>query len=612
MKRRLGRPAPPKVETGEHGVREVERRGRGLLLRYLRRRPMPLWYKLALPSVLGMLLLLVLGGSVGLAFARVSQEANVLVLENERNADATRLQIEVRAVMDAAQSALNDADPNAIARLFQQRLRLRAAISAAAARDPASLPAVDQNRLATVQMVLDPLDRMAAQLQRGYRETAQSLWDREVYDDMANAVTAAADFRRSTVLRAEAAAGGNLDAIRSAALLSAVVLGLALLALPLLVWINHALVVTPIEQVTQAMTRIAGGDLSARVSLDHNDELGRLEDSFNDMTSALALLLESARSGEGDAPGPGSALLQSAQAVAGRVSRTASELEQAYRIQSALLPPQLQTLPGWHVEAARVPATELGGDFYDLLNLPGGRLGLVIGDVSGHGAASALIAAWTQGMIALAAADEHDPGRVLSRVNDLLQARLPPRMFVTLAYAVLDPQRGLLEYANAGQCDSLIRFYPTEDLPGNGHGSAAPGWRWLDLPGFPLGSMPGEQYETARFPLNDVQGFILYSDGIIEARDLTGQFYGFERFQRSCETLVPLAGLAPDAPPPAEGGAAQQILQGALDHAATLRPEDDMTVLVVRRADSLPVRPPLRLDSADNRFVTSLVALPES
>jgi serine phosphatase RsbU (regulator of sigma subunit) len=357
------------------------------------------------------------------------------------------------------------------------------------------------------------------------------------------------------------------------------------------------------------MTRVAAGDLTARVDLGHRDELGRLEESFNDMTAALGILLESARSGELVSGGQGSALVQSARAAAGRASRTANELEHAYRIQNALLPPSDQLLAGWKIEAARVPATELGGDFYDLLNLPGGRLGLVIGDVSGHGAASALIAAWTQGMLALAAADAPDPGTALARVNDLLYARLPARMFVTLAYAVLDPQRGVLEYANAGQCYPLIRFAPTAPAAkagANGSGDSADGWRWLELPGLPLGSVPSVVYKTVRHPLDSVQGFILYSDGIVEARDASGTFYGFERLQETVDTLVPVRAPDADAPIPADGTAAEQLLQGALGYAGVLRPEDDMTVLVVRRyADDAP-RLAFELDSADNRYLATV------
>lgn len=613
--------APP----SDRQVRRADRLGRNLVLLYLRRQAAPLSLKLAIPSVLGAVLLLVLGASVGFAFTQVSHQANALVVENARSADATRLRIEVRSVMDAAQAALDNNDRATLARLFQQRSRLRAAI-AAASRDLASLPPEDQVRLDTVRTVIGPLDTMAGLLQTGYLDTAQGLWDRQIYDDMATAVTAAAEFGRSSAERARAAAAGNLEAIRIAALLSAFVLGLALLALPLFGWLTHGLVVVPIEEVTRALGRVAAGDLTARLKLYHKDEFGQLEHSFNDMATALALLLESARSGEAGGAGGASALLRSAQAAAGRVSRAANELEQAYRIQSALLPSSAQMLPGWRVDAARIPATELGGDFYDLLNLPGGRLGLVIGDVSGHGAASALIAAWTQGMLALAAADDSDPGSVLARVNELLRARLPERMFVTLAYAVLDPQRGVLEYANAGQCYPLIRLAPGSSVHGSvrsaslGEHTTTPtisrrmmepplandtdaGWRWLELPGLPLGAMPGVRYSTARFPLTTVQGFIIYSDGIVETRDRAGTFYGFTRLQEICETLLPDSG-DPDAPAPPDG-VAEQILQSALAYGTVLRPEDDMTVLVMQRggSDSLPA-------TLDNRYFTAADVAP--
>jgi serine phosphatase RsbU (regulator of sigma subunit)/HAMP domain-containing protein len=566
--------------------------GRGVL-RFIRRRPRTLAYKLSIPSILGTLFLLLLGGSVGLAFLQVSAQAYTLVAENTRSADATRLQIEVRSVMDTAQAALTRADQESLARLYQQRGRLRAAIDAAG-RDLSSLPAVDQDRLGTIRAALEPLDGMAALLERGFQSTAQGIWDRQVYDQMASAVAAAAEYQRSTNSRAHDAAQNTLDSIRAAAVLSAVVIGLALLMLPLIGWWNHGLVVVPLRQVTQAMTRLAGGELAARVDLDQKDELGRLAGSFNDMAAALAILLQSTRGAEPAATGDGSGLLRSAEAAAGRVKRTASELEQAYRIQSALLPPKTQALPGWHVDAARIAATELGGDFYDLLNLPGGRLGLVIGDVSGHGAASALIAAWTQGMLALAAADEPDPAVVLARVNDLLHARLPPRMFVTLSYAVLDPERGVLEYANAGQCYPLIRFLGT------------PAWDWIELPGMPLGSWAGETYETVRYPLADVQGFVLYSDGIIEARDDAGAFYGFNRLQATCAELLP-GPAATGAYPPPDETVADGILQSALAYADSLRPEDDMTVVVVRRTEAPAVGPVYGLSNADNRYLASAV-----
>src|SRR5262249_52002043 len=159
-------------------------------------------------------------------------------------------------------------------------------------------------------------------------------------------------------------------------------------------WLNTRLVARPIQLVAQAMQRVAGGDLDVRVALAQRDELGRLEQSFNQMTDALRILLARAPRPTGPPPAAAtdeeSALLRTARHAAGETSRLGAELAEAYQIQAALLPPPDQTLHGWHIDASTMPAVELGGDFYDLLNLPGGRLGVVIGDVSGHGAASAL------------------------------------------------------------------------------------------------------------------------------------------------------------------------------------------------------------------------------
>src|SRR4029079_10006691 len=86
------------------------------------------------------------------------------------------------------------------------------------------------------------------------------------------------------------------------------------------------------------------------------------------------------------------------------------------------------------------------------------RVGLVIGDVSGHGAASALLGAWTQGMIAAVAANEPEPGCVLAQVNAALRRRLARGRMVTLGYLVIDPAAGVLEYANAGHLYPLLLF----------------------------------------------------------------------------------------------------------------------------------------------------------
>ena len=111
--------------------------------------------------------------------------------------------------------------------------------------------------------------------------------------------------------------------------------------------------------------------------------------------------------------------------------RIEQELQVARRIQQALLPEATPTLDGWEVAAYYQPAREVGGDFYDFLELPDGRLGLVIGDATGKGMPAALVMATTRGMLRAVAQPLDSPGEVLKRVNDALFPDIPPNMFVT-------------------------------------------------------------------------------------------------------------------------------------------------------------------------------------
>src|SRR3712207_1713163 len=128
------------------------------------------------------------------------------------------------------------------------------------------------------------------------------------------------------------------------------------------------------------------------------------------------------------------------------------ELLVARRIQQASLPKEVPTLEGWQITPFYKPAREVGGDFYDFHLLSEGRLGLVVGDATGKGVSAALVMSTTCGMLQLAARalGSPSPGEVLAQVNEALLARIPPNMFVTCFYAVLDPESASLSYANAG------------------------------------------------------------------------------------------------------------------------------------------------------------------
>jgi serine phosphatase RsbU (regulator of sigma subunit) len=198
--------------------------------------------------------------------------------------------------------------------------------------------------------------------------------------------------------------------------------------------------------------------------------------------------------------------------------RIEQELHVARRIQQASLPEAVPALEGWEIYPSYLPAREVGGDFYDFLELEDGRLGLVVGDATGKGVPAALVMSTTCGMIrAVTQASDYSPGEVLQRVNEALATRIPANMFVTCFYGVLDPGTGSFSYANAGH-----------DLPYVRRGGYA---EELMARGMPLGLMPGMSYEEKEIILGEGDRALFYSDGLVEAHNPEGAMFGFPRLQ---------------------------------------------------------------------------------
>jgi serine phosphatase RsbU (regulator of sigma subunit)/ketosteroid isomerase-like protein len=199
--------------------------------------------------------------------------------------------------------------------------------------------------------------------------------------------------------------------------------------------------------------------------------------------------------------------------------RVEQELLVARRIQQASLPKEIPSLEGWQIAPYYQPAREVGGDFYDFHLLSGGQLGLVVGDATGKGVPAALVMSTTCGMLQAVSqtVDSTSPGEVLERVNETLLARIPPNMFVTCFYAILDPNSASLSYANAGH-----------DLPYLWHGGDA---EELRARGMPLGLMPGMSYEEGEISLREGNCVLFYSDGLVEAHDPKREMFGFPRLR---------------------------------------------------------------------------------
>lgn len=253
-------------------------------------------------------------------------------------------------------------------------------------------------------------------------------------------------------------------------------------------------------------------------------------------------------------------LVQEQQAQARARERLDQELRVARLIQQTLLPKDLPTLPDWQLAAFYQPARAVGGDFYDFLYFEDGRLGIVIGDVTDKGVPAALVMATTRSILRTAAQRAASPGVVLERANDLLYPDIPPKMFVTCLYAILDPVSGRLWYANAGH-----------DLPYLRHGSQV---QELRATGMPLGLMPGMHYEEKEMFLAPGDGILFYSDGLVEAHNPEREMFGFPR-------LMDLLGTRTADSPLID------FLLGQLASftGAGWEQEDDVTLVTLQRAE---------------------------
>jgi serine phosphatase RsbU (regulator of sigma subunit)/anti-sigma regulatory factor (Ser/Thr protein kinase) len=197
--------------------------------------------------------------------------------------------------------------------------------------------------------------------------------------------------------------------------------------------------------------------------------------------------------------------------------RLENELRVARTIQQTLLPREVPQLDGWEVAAYWQPARAVSGDFYDFLTFADGRIGLIIADVTDKGVPAALVMATTRALLRAAAEQLVAPGLVLQRANEVLCPDIPPKMFVTCLYALLDPATGHIRYANAGH-----------DLP---YRRTAQGVEELHARGMPLGLLPGMLYEEKELVLEPGETILFHSDGLVEAHSPQREMFGFPRLR---------------------------------------------------------------------------------
>jgi serine phosphatase RsbU (regulator of sigma subunit)/anti-sigma regulatory factor (Ser/Thr protein kinase) len=254
-------------------------------------------------------------------------------------------------------------------------------------------------------------------------------------------------------------------------------------------------------------------------------------------------------------------LVREQQVEAKERQQIQQELQVAALIQQTLLPKELPSISGWHVDAFYRPARAVGGDFYDFIPLEDGRLGVVIGDVTDKGVPAALVMATCRSMLRAAAQSHGSPSAVLADVNEGLVPEIPPAMFVTCLYAIIDTEQGEIVFANAGHNLPYVR--------------TADGVVELRATGMPLGLMPDMPYEERTYRMERGDVMVLTSDGITEAHNSEGEMYGFGRLMGR----VAIRPSDDDMVGALVGDLERFTGEGA-------EQEDDITLVVVRRAAS--------------------------
>jgi phosphoserine phosphatase RsbU/P len=240
--------------------------------------------------------------------------------------------------------------------------------------------------------------------------------------------------------------------------------------------------------------------------------------------------------------------------------RLETEVQLARQIQQTFIPETLPEFADWELSARWKTARQVGGDFYDVFDLPNRRLGLFIADVADKGVPAALFMALTRTLVRAAVAELESPADAMKRVNDLLIPDTKQGMFVTAVYAVLDMEKNELTYVNAGhnpplwiKCDGGVER--------------------LKRTGVALGAAEDVIFTQRVIPLEKDDSILLYTDGLTESFNYDGEFFGDERLMDAIQAN--LCASASDL---------LDVVEKSLLHfVQDMPPADDLTMLVLRR-----------------------------
>lgn len=241
------------------------------------------------------------------------------------------------------------------------------------------------------------------------------------------------------------------------------------------------------------------------------------------------------------------------------IQRIRAELSEAQNIQMGLLPTEAPDTKGFDVAGMSVPATQVGGDFYDYLTVANGQTAIAVADAAGKGLRGAMNAVLTNGMLYEVSRFKSESGIILTDLNAGLAPRMYGPSFIALNLAVLDETKRRVDYANGGQPYPVLK-----------RGAEIIEIENSDLP---LGSMKKVEYESVTFDLNAGDILIFHSDGLIEALNTDEEMYGTERLKEVVSKI-------PDSFTATE--VIQSLVEDVQNFVGEAEQYDDMTIVVIK------------------------------
>ncbi|MDZ7724511.1 MAG: SpoIIE family protein phosphatase [candidate division KSB1 bacterium] len=262
------------------------------------------------------------------------------------------------------------------------------------------------------------------------------------------------------------------------------------------------LVMNPFQRLQEWVKRLGQPGVIEEMDIDDTTEVGSIAKAFSDITIKL----------------------RESQVNLAEQERLQQEMQVAKEIQQTLLPAEFPQVTGYDISSYYGAAKEVGGDYYDFIEVDKDTLGIVVADVSGKGVPGSLVMTMIRTALRTEARGVKDAAEVLSRVNDFVVNDMKKGMFVTLFYVIVDSRRRRLNYASAGH-NPMILYRPTTQKT-----------YYLNPRGFPIGiSLPDKQLfrkslESDTIALAEDDVLIVYTDGVTEAMNPQRELFGDERF----------------------------------------------------------------------------------